>query len=144
MVIVGIICYVTVETSNKLFWNSESSTFTNTGLNYLEEEGEIVVEKEGYFYILLQLKINVSNAIGVADGNVRHYVHKMSDKSLPTILLEEVTSPCQMLSENVSEKTSVIGAVFSLKQGERLHVTTSHPDSIMPDPHNNYFSMYVL
>ncbi|XP_060602241.1 uncharacterized protein LOC132755389 [Ruditapes philippinarum] len=132
--------------AHKLFWENDHKSMEISGLRYSEEDGQVIVEgleeKESY-YISLQLKLNMSKATGILDETIRHRVHLLSDDT-SAVLLEDVTSPCIMTSHTASGKTSVVGAVFRLKYGDRLYVTTTNPENIVSDPHNNYFSIHKL
>jgi hypothetical protein len=125
-----------------LYWESDPSLSKISGLRYLVEDGQVFVEKTEIYHILLQLKLNMSKITDVLDEKIRHKVHLISDSGASAVLLEDVTSPCTMRSHSATEKASVVEAVFRLKYGDRLYVTTTHPESILTDPHNNHFSIY--
>jgi hypothetical protein len=132
--------------THKLFWENDHKSMESSGLRYSEEDGQVIVEgleETESYYISLQLKLNMSKATDILDETVRHRVHLLSDDA-SAVLLEDVTSPCIMTSHTASGKTSVVGAVFRLKYGDQLYVTTTHPENIVSDPHNNYFSIHKL
>ncbi|XP_060595441.1 uncharacterized protein LOC132749617 [Ruditapes philippinarum] len=132
--------------AHKLFWENNHKSMESSGLRYSEEDGQVIVEgleETESYYISLQLKLNMSTATDILDETVRHRVHLLSDDA-SAVLLEDVTSPCIMTSHTASGKTSVVGAVFRLKYGDQLYVTTTHPENIVSDPHSNYFSIHKL
>jgi hypothetical protein len=136
---------VPIDSTHKLFWENDKS-MESSGLRYSEEDGQVMLEGlEGTetYHISLQLKLNMSQATGILDGKIRNRVHLLSDNG-SAVILEDVSSPCIMTSHTASGKTSVVGAVFRLKYGDRLYVTTTHPENIVSDPHNNYFNIHKL
>ncbi|XP_060602244.1 uncharacterized protein LOC132755393 [Ruditapes philippinarum] len=133
---------VPVDSSHKLYWESDPALPKLSGLRYSVEDGQVFVEETEIYHILLQLKLNMSKTTGVLDEKIRHKVHFISDSGASAVLLEDVTSPCTMTSGSGTEKASVVEAVFRLKYGDRLYVSTTHPESIVTDPQNNHFSIY--
>ncbi|XP_060595444.1 uncharacterized protein LOC132749620 [Ruditapes philippinarum] len=120
----------------KMSLKIDSSSVANSGLRYLETEDMVLIEATAFFYIFSQLKIKIGNTF---DNNIVHCVQLLSSNGTTSVLLEELTSPCKMASEESSEKTSTIGATFWLTEGDRVYVTTSHPQEII-----NHLSIFKL
>ncbi|XP_053403820.1 tumor necrosis factor ligand superfamily member 6-like isoform X1 [Mercenaria mercenaria] len=137
---------VSVGMSSKLLWNTDPPSYANSGLRHSKDDGTIYVEKTGHYYISSQLKTRIAEANDTdetLDSIFRHYVHLIRNKGAEGVILEDAKSQCEMASD-VSESTSVLGAVFHLEDGDRLYVSTSHPQNIISDKHNNYFSVFSL
>ncbi|XP_045200945.2 tumor necrosis factor ligand superfamily member 6-like [Mercenaria mercenaria] len=137
---------VSVGMSSKLLWNTDPPSYANLGLRYSKDDGTIYIEKTGHYYISSQLKTKIAKANDTdetLDSIFRHYVYLIKSEGTVGVILEDAKSQCEMVSD-VSESTSVLGAVFHLEDGDRLYVSTSHPQNIISDKHNNYFSVFSL
>lgn len=130
---------------SKLFWNSQTPpSYTKSDLTYLQENGTIFVEKKGLYFVSLQLKTKwiMASSGNDTDNTIKHFVHLISNGT-EAVILEDVRTMCETPADD-AESTSAFGTIFRLEYGDRLFAATSHPQSIAPDPHNNYFSAYTV
>lgn len=142
------ICFaVPVGSSSKIFWSSKSPSFVKAGLTHLIDDGTVYVNTGGHYFIFSQIKLqleNVDDKDYAERREFRHYVYLISEKEgTSSTLLEDVRTPCEITTES-SELTSGVGAVFKLEAGDRLYVATSHPERLVPDPTNNFFTIHSL
>ncbi|XP_053391143.1 uncharacterized protein LOC123554629 [Mercenaria mercenaria] len=135
--------HVQVGTNFKLSWNSLSPSYAVKGLTHLPDDGTIYVEQTGFYYVFSQIKMKLDQSMTKPDHTMKHYIHLISNKGTGTTLLENARPQCKLV-ELESEVTSVIGAVFKLETGDRLYVATSHPEHLISDYNNNYFSIHSV
>lgn len=127
----------------KILWKSPYSL---KELRYLEKEGSIYVNKSGQYFVSSGLTTAVRNINSSRSDvhAVRHQIFRISNaEGTEDVLLEQVKSVCEMATE-MSELTTNMGAVFNLKVGDRIYVTTSHPYYIVSGPNKNYLSIYMI
>ncbi|XP_045200824.2 uncharacterized protein LOC123554631 isoform X2 [Mercenaria mercenaria] len=127
----------------KLSWNSLSPSYALAGLTHLPDDGTIYVEQTGFYYVFSQIKMKLDQTMTKLNHTMKHYIHLISNKGTGTTLLENARPQCKIV-ELETEVTSVIGAVFKLETGDRLYVATSHPEHLIPDYNNNYFSIHSV
>ncbi|XP_045200827.2 uncharacterized protein LOC123554632 [Mercenaria mercenaria] len=127
----------------KIFWNKMMNSAG--GLRYLQKEGAIYIQKSGRYYITTQLTTKMENATTQSDEQtVKHLVYRISaNEGGEHILLENPISACEMTVEQ-SEQSSNIGAVFELKEKDRIYVATSHPYNIVSGPGRDHFSIHKM
>lgn len=136
---------VQVGMSSKLFWNHMKPSYAKSGLKYLTDDGTIYVEEASNYFVSLHLiiKQNETQANKKPTDNVyRQTVHLISNGT-DLVILEDIWTPCETVSEE-PERSSSLGAVFKLRQGDRLYVATSHPESIRYTSNSNLFSMFTV
>ncbi|XP_053403051.1 uncharacterized protein LOC123554630 [Mercenaria mercenaria] len=131
---------VQVGTNFKLIWNSLSPSYALSGLTHLPDNGTINVEQKGFYYVFSQIHLKLDYTTTETDNTMKHYIHLISRKGTETTLLENIKSRCDM-TESRSEISSFVGAVFELAEGDRLYVATSHPEHVISDRTNYYFSI---
>lgn len=135
---------VQVGMSSKLFWNHMAPSYVKSGLKYLTDDGTIYVEEAGNYFVSLHLNIK-QNEIqeNKKPNNVNKQTVHLISNGTDSVILEDVWTPCKTVCEE-QERSSSLGAVFKLRQGDRLYVATSHPESITYTSHNNLFSMFTI
>ncbi|XP_053391916.1 uncharacterized protein LOC128554645 isoform X2 [Mercenaria mercenaria] len=127
----------------KIFWNEVMNSPGE--LRHLKKEGAIYIQKSGRYYISTQLTTRRENTTTHNDDQtVKHLVYLISaDKGTEHILLENAISACELTVQQ-SEQSSNIGAVFELKEKNRIYVATSHPYHIVSGPGRDHFSIHKL
>ncbi|XP_045200949.1 uncharacterized protein LOC123554713 [Mercenaria mercenaria] len=116
---------VQARVSSNFVWNTDPPSYASSRLRHLKDYGTQYVERPGYYYISAQLKTRIAKMNDkdeTPDSTFRHYVNKGTGV---VVILECTQSQCEMASD-VSESTSVLGAVFNLEVG-----ATSQPQNIV-------------
>ena len=104
-------------------------------------KGNIRIDQPGFYYIFSQLKWFIN------DTDTLPIVHQVYLKSNTTgvhdVILETRKSNCELIDES-AETTSSVGAIFELRQGDKIFVTTSRPENLLPCHHGNFFGLYLV
>ncbi|XP_068448526.1 tumor necrosis factor ligand superfamily member 14-like [Clinocottus analis] len=127
---------------NVVLWeNINGETVThNMGYN----EGQLLVEKEGYYYLYSKLTVNAEKPCLL----IQHKVMKdISEYGESIELMRSKSSRCQASAKG-SDKgdlwSSFLAGIFHLKNGDKVFVTLESIDSLRSGPTDNLMGAFMI
>ncbi|XP_052782719.1 uncharacterized protein LOC128218969 [Mya arenaria] len=129
-----------VQGHSKLRWNKNETTFTANKIRHLELEGEIFIDKPGFYIVSSALNGNASRGTNNTTRLFSHNINLLSHKF-------GTTSTLMLHKKSIKESddglfTSFISAVFKLHKYDRISISVSDPHYLARNLSNDHFTAY--
>lgn len=130
-------------TLGRLNWEVLSGLSTQEGLMILSPDGEIVVPRDGIYFVYSQ--VNFVTLHPTPDLQLVQYLFKGTASHPELMMLGKAgTSPSLYSESSVGLYSSHQGALFQLQQGDRLSLCVSNMDAVLLQPETTYFGAFII
>ncbi|XP_034393645.1 tumor necrosis factor ligand superfamily member 14-like [Cyclopterus lumpus] len=128
--------------NNLVLWENIDGETVTHHMGY--DKGQLLVEKEGYYYLYSKVTLNAEKPCLL----IQHKVMKNTSAYDSSIeLMRSKSSRCQTsakASGNGDLWSSFLAGIFHLQSGDKIFVTLENIDNIRPGPTDNLMGAFMI
>ncbi|KAH3809641.1 uncharacterized protein LOC127834107 [Dreissena polymorpha] len=134
---------------HRLHWNQKHEMAIKpdeTLIKYRPDDGQIEIMKTGLYHVYNQVHFKIARGTAYNPAHMGHWVYVKRAGTIEQsedVLMHNMETECEGPGSEIIT-SSYLGSDFQLQEGDRLYVKVNKKDTVIPEPHLNYFGVHML